>query len=89
MQPFPPHMVTDCMALLTTIQSDPQQATRANKQLARIWTDVATTLGGCFRGLAESQHLTWMPAHTTAKCVGEVKLSRCAPHHVIEGESSC
>jgi len=75
MQPFPPSMVTDCMALLTTLQGDPTMATRADKQLARIWVGIADTLGGCFRSMAETQRLTWMPAHTTTKSVGEVKLS--------------
>ena len=75
MQPFPPSMVTDCMALLTTLQGDPMAATRADKQLARIWVGIADTLGGCFRGMAETQDLIWMPAHTTTRSVGEVKLS--------------
>ena len=84
MLPFPPSMRTDCMALLHTIRGSPAAAGAASKQLARIWRAVADTLGGCFRPLADAEHLIWMPAHTSTSAVGEVKLSSGARLTMID-----
>jgi len=73
--PFPPEMRTDCQALLHTIHGTTQDAGAANRQLARIWRDIANILDGCFKPLADAQQLVWMPAHTDTAAVGEVKLS--------------
>ena len=75
MVPFPPHMRTDCQALLTTLQHGEGSAAGANKPLARIWRCIANTLGGCFRPMVEEDKLVWMPAHTSTGDVGEAKLS--------------
>ena len=75
MVPFPPHMRTDCQALLATLQCGTREAGAANKQLARIWRCIANTLGGCFGPIVEGGNLVWMPAHTSTGAVGEAKLS--------------
>ena len=75
MLPFPPHMRTDCQALLATLESGTGASGAANKPLARIWKYIANILGGCFRPMVEDDKLVWMPAHTSTGAVGEAKLS--------------
>lgn len=75
MLPFPPEMRTDCQALLKTLAGSPSSASATDKQLARIWVNIANSLGGCFKAVAGANQLVWMPAHTTTSSVGEVKLS--------------
>ena len=71
----PPRMRTDCNALLDTLVAGVEAATAPTKTLARIWFRIAHALDGDFGALVASGCLVWMPAHQTARAIGEVKLS--------------
>ena len=73
--PLPPHMRTDCRALLDSLAAGVEVATAASRPLARIWARIAQALDGSFEGLQHSGMLVWMPAHCTLGAVGEAKLS--------------
>ena len=73
--PFPPQMRTDCQTLLTMAAAGTQQATMANRPLARVWQCIAETMGTDIKGLTDSGLLVWVPAHLNRNAVGESKLS--------------
>jgi len=68
-------MRTDCLSLITTAQAGAYSAVAAHRPLARIWGQIAGTLDGSLAALANHERLVWMPAHTTLKTIGELKLS--------------
>lgn len=70
--PFPPHVLTDCMGLVNAAKAGPALATKGSKADARIWKQIDTLTGDGYRGLRDK--LVWMPAHTSASgAVGRVK----------------
>jgi len=69
--PYPPKVLTDCMALLHTARAGPASAGRGRNTDARIWNEIATVTGGCYKELLNQ--LVWMQAHTSAAC-GNVRV---------------
>ena len=66
--PYPPRIVTDCMALLDAAAAGLAAATAAGRPTARVWNAIAGALDGDLRGLRSS--LVWMPAHTSCDAIG-------------------
>jgi len=69
LSPFVPHIVTDCLGVLQTLQRGPTAASAANKLNARLWA----LIGGCLDGTtwqAAADHVTWMPSHGTKGSIG-------------------
>ena len=64
--PFPPDMLTDCKALVDTVNASTQAATSPNKPNARIWKAISSVVDGRLQSLR--RQLVWMPAHTS--CAG-------------------
>ena len=72
---FPPHIRTDCQALLSTAELGAQKAASASRPLARIWAAVANALDGDLNRLVREGLLVWMPAHQTVAAIGHRLLS--------------
>jgi len=67
--PFVPHIVTDCLGVLHTLQRGPVAATAANRVNARLWS----LIGGCLDGTTwrdAADMMTWMPAHGSRGVIG-------------------
>jgi hypothetical protein len=73
--PFVPHLRTDCQSLLLTAAGGAQQATSANRPLARVWGMIASALDGDTTSMVEHKQLVWMPAHQPLSAVGHKELS--------------
>ena len=72
-----PRATKDCMHILVTLEAGVAAATRASKQLARLWSVTASALDDTFE-LAASR-TTWMPAHGAAHTIGVARDSRGQP----------
>jgi len=67
--PFVPHIITDCLGVLHTLQRGPVAATAANRANARLWS----LIGGCLDGTTwrdAAEMMTWMPAHGSKAVIG-------------------
>jgi len=64
--PCPPRVLTDCMALLHTARAGPASAGRGKNTDARIWNEITAITGGCYNALLSE--MAWMPSHTSAAC---------------------
>ena len=67
--PFVPHIVTDCLGVLQTLQRGAAAATAANRVNARLWS----LIGGCLDGTTwhdAASLVTWMPAHGSKSVIG-------------------
>ena len=73
--PFPPFMITDCLALLRTAERGLASATAATRPLARLWNHIGSIMDGNIGKLVEDGLLVWMPAHQTSAGVGVKVLS--------------
>jgi len=62
--PFPPMVLTDCMALLHTVRAGPERAGSGKNTDARIWVEITALTGGSYKTLLHN--LVWMPSHTSA-----------------------
>ena len=73
--PFPPKLRTDCLSLLRTAEGGLARATAACRPLARLWSQIGTTLDGNICQLTEQGLLVWMPAHQSTAAIGNRALS--------------
>eukprot|EP00973_Karenia_brevis_P034718 4790364-Karenia_brevis.AAC.1 len=68
-------MRTDCRSLLDTASGGVARATMANKQLARVWSQIGAAVDGDLASLVASGALVWMPAHQSISAIGVRTLS--------------
>ena len=82
--PFPPHMRTDCLALLHTAQGGLGRATSAKRPLARLWSQIGTSMDGSISELVDQGLLVWMPSHQTTASIGKRDLSNGEKLSVVD-----
>jgi hypothetical protein len=65
-----PHVITDCMNILTMLELGPELATSANRALARVWNLIFPAIDGEPYETLANQKVVWMPSHRTTASIG-------------------
>ena len=78
------HFLTDSLVCVETLQRGVKAATAAHRPLARVWQLIFST----FDSDADSDNVTWMPAHSSVADIGKALRGDGSPLSRIDRESN-
>ncbi len=81
---FVPHVVADCLGILSMLTLGKTAATLATRPLARVWGLIFHTLDMEVASSLVNNDIVWMPAHGPAQSIGKKLKSNGHPVSAID-----